>query len=54
MKQRTVGPVKVCILSDLKRRWGRSMIWDFREEGNAHGDGKQMFDKQVFAGSSLK
>lgn len=44
MRESTEGPVKVSVPSELKRR---SIIWDFREEGNAHGDGKQMFDKQV-------
>lgn len=47
MRQRKEGPVKVCVPSELQRRQGISMIWDFREEGNARGDGKQVFDKQV-------
>lgn len=30
------------------------MVWDFRgEESSSHGNEKQMFGKQIFAGPSL-
>lgn len=34
---------------------GAAVFWDFKGQGgNSHGDGKQMFDKQMFAGLYLK